>query len=84
MKMDNTTRQVVINKLGTLMMANAELAATNAVLAKQVSDHEQHIGMLKAELARWQQNAQRLDADVDRPEGSLENLPANPYNGALQ
>jgi len=82
--MEKQTRDIIINKLGTLQMANAELAAENLLLAKREKDHLAHVEMLKAELARWQQAAAKPDAPagaLDRPEG--ENLPANTHaNGA--
>lgn len=81
--MDSNTRQVIINKLGTLMFANSELAAENAALRHANGEHQKHIDMLKAELARWQQDAQKAaeapQLPLDRPDGVTENIPANPY-----
>jgi hypothetical protein len=76
-------RDIIIQKLGTLMLANAELAAENVECLKREAEHLKHIEILKAELKRWQEAANEKEreraAAVGREEG--ENLPANPYNG---
>lgn len=50
--MDQATRNIITNKLGTLMMANAELAAENMELAKREKEHLERIKALKTEVDR--------------------------------
>jgi hypothetical protein len=79
-------RDIVINKLGTLMLANAELAAENVAILKREVEHLKHIEMLKAELKRWQETANQKEleraAAVGRPEDGGDDLPANPYESS--
>jgi hypothetical protein len=82
--MDAATRQVVTIKLGTLVLANAELAAENSVLRKLLAERDQRIAALQSELESLQQGAQRPAGPTDRHEGAGDNLPANPYNGTIQ
>jgi hypothetical protein len=76
-------KEILINKVGTLMWANAELAAQNFECLTREKEHLQHIAMLKAELKRWQDAANEKEKErseaVDFKEAVTENLPANPY-----
>ena len=79
--MKDQTREFIINKLGTLMLANAELAAENLTLAKRESEHLKHIGMLKAELARWQEAANQKKAERAAVVGGLFKAPLDCEEG---
>lgn len=48
--MDQTTRAIVINKFGTLMLANAELATENLELTRRGNDKDAAIAELRAEI----------------------------------
>ena len=82
--MNNEVRSIILSRLAALTMENIELEAENRLLRKKGLDQEQHIAMLRAELARWQQDANDAsfekprEEDVDQPP-LFESLPANPY-----
>lgn len=71
--MDGTIRSILSTKLGSIMLANAELAAENMRLAAKEKEHLQHIEMLQAELSRWQDDA-RKRAEKEQSECALEQL----------
>ena len=77
--MDDRTRNIVIKKLGTLMLANSELAAENIQLGSQLQAQAVEITRLQAQIAEFVKAPEPPKA---RPEGAGENLPNNPYNGA--
>jgi FtsZ-binding cell division protein ZapB len=74
--MNHETRQLIVSKFGTLMLANAELAAENAILRQAVEALKADNERLKAEASAAEKQRAAL----------TENLPANRYadNGALQ
>ena len=77
--MDDSIRNIMIQKLGMLMFANAELAAENIQLGNKVQTQAAEITQLKSLLA----DATKMpELSNGRPESMGENLPANPYNGA--
>jgi hypothetical protein len=60
--MNEQTRQILIGQLGTLIVANAELAAENVALARKCQEQTATIAELEAKLAE-EQNAPQAGGD---------------------
>jgi hypothetical protein len=71
MNVDNAIRQAIITKLGSLLLANMELAAHGATLATAVKQRDATIADLQAQ----------LDNATKQLAGLSENLPADRYSG---
>jgi hypothetical protein len=68
--MDDFTKQAMITKLGTLMFANAELAAQNQQLLQQIALRDRRIKELDAQVPRPAdpgEGAEANGAGVHRP-----------------
>ena len=64
--MDKTTTDIIVNKLGTMQFANAELAAQNIDLSRKLAEALSENKRLQDQLAALKVTP-------------LSNLPANPY-----
>lgn len=77
--MNDKTREAVETKMGKLMMANAELGATNEMLIELVhkqkadlDDKDRQLAIMKGELDRWQSKAAPV-VDIEIGEGAEHN-----------
>ena len=72
--MDKIVREVLTNKMGALMVANAELVAQNAVLGQHAKTQQEEITRLKARVEMLEQAAKepRLPL-LDKGEGDEAN-----------
>lgn len=71
----NDIRDITVQKLGELMMANTELATQNRKLIATLQAKAKETDALRAEIAELKVAAKKPENVADRP-ASVENLPA--------
>jgi hypothetical protein len=78
--MNEATKSQMVNKLGMLQFANAELAGENVVLRQLAAHQNDQIKDLQKQLNEVKANNDALCIKVqDMAAAAVESLPANPY-----